>query len=177
MKKGACPEYYGPGPSKERQRGFPYQSDQTWELIRNLRKLVSQGKMLLCTSATVSINDDLETTPRNLVPKRNPDRAISADMRLISDLRKVDLGFGKSELYLAIAPSIYELLEEILKLKRKKPGLDVVTCKRDIDAALTRVFINPDLIRLISTEFRSTDLNWGDDLICGHLCLPFGWVG
>ena len=98
-------------------------------------------------------------------------------MRLISDLRHVNLGFDKTELYHAMVPTIYELVEEILKLKRKNPGLGVATCKRNIEEAFARVFINPDLIRLIATEFRSQDLGWRGDLICGHLFLPFGWVG
>ena len=72
MKNGVCTEYYGPVPLGERQRGFPYQPDQTWELVKNLWKLVSKGKMLLCASATVSVKDDVEATPRNLTPRRNP---------------------------------------------------------------------------------------------------------
>ena len=177
MTKGVCPSYYGPGPAPTRQRGYPYQGTQSWEIIQNLWKLIAAGKMLVCTSQTVSVDDAVEATPCCLIPKRNPDRAISADSRLISDLRRVNLGFNKSELYPVVVPMIYDIIEEILRLNRKNPGLEVVTCKRDVDSAFTRIYINPDVIRLITTEFRAEDLGWTEDLICGHLCLPFGWVG
>ena len=148
MSNGVCPSYYGPGPAETRQRGYPYQGTQPWEIIRNLWKLIAEGEMLICTSKTVSTKDAAEATPCCLIPKRNPDRTISADSRLISDLRRVNLGFAKSELYPVIVPMIYEIIEEILRLKRKNPGLEVVTCKRDVDSAFTRIYITQAIQRI-----------------------------
>lgn len=155
---GVCPEYYGPGPTESRQGVSPYQGTQSWEIVENLRKLANEGEMLMCASLTAPLNDDLEATPCGLIPNRNPDRAICADTRLISDLRRINLGFTKSELYPSIVPMVYELAEEILRLKRRNPGIDAVTCKRDIDAAFTGVSINPDMTRLITTELRAEGL-------------------
>ena len=177
LTSGVCPSYYGPGPAETRIKGYPYKGTQSWEIIKNLWELIAEGKMLICTSQTVGNNSAVEATPCCLIPKRNPDRTISADTRLISDLRRANLGFGKAEMYPVIAPMIYEIIEEVLKLKRKNPGLEVVTCKRGVDAAFTRIYITPDMIRLITTEFRAEDIGWNEDLICGHLCLPFGWIG
>ena len=131
----------------------------------------------MCASLSVSSYAHVEATPCGLIPKGNPDRKISADSRLISDLRRVNLCFGKTELYHAIAPMIYEIAEEIPRLKRKNHGLDIVTCKRDIEAAFARLFIKPDMIRFIDTELRAEELRRCVDFISGHLCLPFGWVG
>ena len=111
---GVCPEYYGPGPAGSRSRGYPYQSTQPWEMVGALRNSVIDGNVPICTIATSSADSDIEAAPSGLIQRRNPDRAFSADSRLISDS-------GRAHCSINTDPScIHRSRRRSMKL-RKKP--------------------------------------------------------
>ena len=60
----------------------------------------------------------VEATPSTLVPKRNPDRSRSSETRAISHLRRINLYFGNSEIYPAELPTVRDLANRIVALKR-----------------------------------------------------------
>ena len=88
---GVRPLFRGDTPEGSRRRGFPHISGQSWEIAQKLWKDVAAGRMFLCTASAIGADACVMATPSILVQKRLPDRTISEDMRLIADLRSVNL--------------------------------------------------------------------------------------
>ena len=116
-------------------------------------------------------------TPSILVQKRLPDRTISEDMRLIADLRSVNLYTMKEDYRKMAAPSIQTIAKRVALLKRKFPGKEIVCTKRDIDSAFRRISIRPEAAIIMCAELVGKDLGVYDDCVCFYLALPFGWNG
>ena len=56
---------------------------------------------------------DIEMTPTTMVPKRNPDRSLSTEKRIIADLRRINLYFGQSTDYPAVFPTVDSLARKV----------------------------------------------------------------
>ena len=56
-------------------------------------KDILNGRMFVCTTGSLSLHAPLEATPTTMAGKKNPDRTISLDKRMIADLRRVNLSF------------------------------------------------------------------------------------
>ena len=116
-------------------------------------------------------------TASGLAAKKNPDRALCDDTRLISDLGAVNFGFDIDELFTVWVPSIIiDILEEIHRRRRRLPMMTATLRKRDIGGTFSRIFIRPDLSRLMMTEMDGRLLGLDDNVMVIYLLLPFGWV-
>ena len=84
---------------------------------------ISKGRMFLCSfEAEGGFSSDLELTPTTLAPKRNPDRSLSPEKRIIADLRRVNMYFDQSADYPANLPTAETHARKIICLKRKFPS-------------------------------------------------------
>ena len=68
----------------------------------------------------------VEAAPSTLVPKRNPNRSRSSEKRATSDLRRINLYFGNSEIYPAELPTVSDLAKRIVALKRNPSNKCVI---------------------------------------------------
>ena len=119
LKFGIMLEYYGPIPSSEHAPNYPHNRAQSVEILTKFWKLALDRKIFINSSC---FNDGgVETTPTTLAPERNPDRTLSADRRLISDLRRVNIHFDSKDCYPVVVPTVNQLADEILRLERLRP--------------------------------------------------------
>ena len=88
--RGVLPAYRGVGPETPRVRGPPYNHGQSFDIISKIWKDVRAGRILICTTRTVTENDKIICTPSTLATKKLPGRTLSTEMRSISDVRLVN---------------------------------------------------------------------------------------
>ena len=120
--RGVIPVYRGGQPPTPRARGFPYKPKQSLEIMEKLWKDVRLGRMLVCTTRTISEYDQLVCTPSTLATKKLPDRTLSTDMGLISDVRLVKNFRDKEDYHRCINPSLADLSTRVGYLDRCFPG-------------------------------------------------------
>ena len=174
LKFGVTSEYYGLLPSADHSPNYHHNRTNSIEILNKFRKLEVGRKVFINSS---SLDDGgVETAQTALVNKRNPDRALSAGNRLISDLRRVDIQFDSEDCYPAVCPSVSQLAEEILRLRRLRPGIPAIMCKRDVDGAVTLLYFRPDVGSVLATDFPAEDLGFETDIAISHLRFSFGWL-
>ena len=54
--------------------------------------------------------------------------------------------------------------------------MKVLLCKRDIEGAFNRIFIRPDLSKLMMPELEGARLGFNQNVVVSHLVLPPGWI-
>ena len=163
---GVAPEFYGKIHEHVGGRRLPHQAQQTQEVLEKLWKPIRRRKAFICSRSKICDGEGFSPTPSGLVAKKNTDRTISVDTRLISDLRAVNLGFQKQDLFPVWVPPIIDIVEEIQRRRRRFPKMTVLMCKRDIEGSSNRIFIRPDLSRLLMAELDGRLV----------LVLAFGWI-
>ena len=84
------PAYRGGEPDTPSLRGFPYNHGQSCDIISKIWQDVRAGRILICTTGTIAGNEKIAFAPSTLVTRKLPDRALSTEMRLASDVRLVD---------------------------------------------------------------------------------------
>ena len=173
--RGVIPVYRGGSPPTPRVRGFPYKKGQSMGIMGKLWKDVRNGRMLVRTSRTISDHDQIVCTPSTLVTKKLPDRTLSTDMRLISDVRLVNNFCDKVDYPQCINPCLGDLATRVEYLDRCFPGIPRRVTKRDVNDAFKRVATHPDCVSILCTEFPGSELGLDFDLIFFWLALPFGW--
>ena len=178
---GVIPEYTGPENPLPRESGLPYDRSKSLPIMKKFWKLIREGKMIVSSNAVAEEDARRQPCPTSAVQKKLPDRSLSVDFRVISDLRRVNLGFDVEQFFPVVTPNIVQVAQGILKLKAVFPSPPVHICKRDIDSAFHRVFIHPDLCKLLRHEFTAMDLGLTnatyETINCSFLVLPFGWIG
>ena len=176
MRIGATASYMRPPPVTPRRRGLPYKEDDSLELMQGLWKDITKGRMFMCSFETIGgFSSDIEMTPTTLVPKRNPDRSLSTEKRIIADLRRINLYFDQSEDYPAVLPTVDALAKKIVCLKRKFPTQPVLLTKRDIKSAFRLIRLHPLMAKVMGTEMRGHHFECVDDVVIFYGVLPFGW--
>ena len=173
--RGVIPVYRGGSPPTPRVRGFPYKKQQSMEIMGKQWKDVRNGRMLVCTSRTISDYDQIVCTPSTLVTKKMPDRTLSTDMRLISDVRLVNNFCDKVDYPPCINPSLEDLATRVEYIARCFPGIPRRVTKRDVNDAFKRVATHPECVSILCTEFPGGELGLDFDLIFFWVALPFGW--
>ena len=174
---GAMPHYSGEAPVGNRTSGFPYDDAKTTLMVKKLRKDVQKGRVLVVHVEAVKPNTAVMATPTTTAVKKLPDRTVSTDVRIISDLRLPNLYCDKNSYPPVYLADISEIAERAVMLKRTWPNIDVVCCKRDIDAAFKRVRTHPDMCVMLCTEFRGEHFALDGNIYFMYLALPFGWRG
>ena len=84
---GALPFSRGDPPTGPRALGLPYDPTKTVEMVKKIWKDVRVGRVLVVSSRVVGGNSPTIATPTTTAQKRLPDRTMSDDFRIISDLR------------------------------------------------------------------------------------------
>ena len=179
---GVVAKYTGGVPVCPRTRGLPYQctNEEHCHLIgEKFWKDILTKRMFVCTTRTVGPNTPVEATPTTLVDKKNPDRTISGDKRLIADLRRVNLSFPTDQFYNVSVPSISEISHDIIRLQARNPGIPVALTKRDIAPAFRLLRLHPALCLVMATELpgKMFGLTAETDIALLYLATPFGWNG
>ena len=83
---GATASYTRPPPLAPRRRGLPYKEGDSEEITKEMWGDISKGGMFLRSFEVAGgYLADIEMTPTTLAPKRNPDRSLSSEKRIISD--------------------------------------------------------------------------------------------
>ena len=164
---GVFPEYTGPGMALPRESGSPYDRSKSFPIVKKFRKLIRDGEMMVASDAADNVAQTRRPRPTSSAQKKMPDRPLSVDFRVISDLRIVNLGFDAAQ--------------RIAKLKDVPTSLPARVCKRDIGDAFRRVFIRPDLRKLLRRDLDASDVGVStteyETVHFPFLALPFGWVG
>ena len=155
---GETPEYTGPETPLTRDAGLPYDRSKSLGIVEKFRKMIRTGKMIVTSNRFADVNAAAQPCSTSVVHKRLPDRTLSADFRAISDLRRVNLGFDVEQFYPVVTPMVVQIVQRIMKLKMVYPSLPLMICKRDIDSAFHKVFVRPDLRKLLCHELDVSDL-------------------
>ena len=140
-------------------------------------KDIVNRRMFLCTTQTIKLDEQIEATPTTTVEKKNPDRSISTDKRIIADLRRVNLRFDTQQYYPVKVPTIQDITRWVLFLNQMYPGLKLKMTKRDVASAFRLLRLHPALAFVVIAEFPADHLLMNDDLVCVYLAMPFGWNG
>ena len=152
---GVSSEYPGGAPSEPRHRGHPYQRTNEENCVRIAEKLRKDGdalRMLVCAAESVDEHTPIEATPTASVEKRNPDRAISLDRRVVDDLRRVNLHFPTTQYYPAHVPTAPDISRLVLTLRTRSPGVKTRLTKRAVSAAFRLLRLRPSLSLLMGAE-------------------------
>ena len=73
-------------------------------------------------------------------------------------------------------PTVIQLDESILRLKRLQPGIPAVICKRDAVGAYCRIYLRPDMSSASASYFPAEAIGLTHDITMSHLVFPFGWL-
>ena len=150
-----------------RKRGLPYSisTPATTELVaEKFQKDMRARRFFACPTKRISPDTPIEATPTTAVEKKTPDRTISADRRVIADMRRANVGFESPQYYPARAPSIESITRLLVSMAATLPGFDVEMAKKDIASSSRLLRLNPALALLMCTElpggflWRSRDL-------------------
>ena len=81
------------------------------------------GIMVVCETELAEDSGLVIIHSSSVVRKKNPDRTLSVDYRIISDLRRINLGNSKGDCYTVEVAKLSDLAARILKLTRQFPTL------------------------------------------------------
>ena len=110
----------------------PHDEKLTPLILQTLWEDVQDGSLFLCHRNSIPTNEFIAASSTGAVPKKNPDRTISSKVRIISDLRRVNLSLHKTEVFPVMTPSIEQICTRITLLKRLFPSVKIELAKRDI---------------------------------------------
>ena len=131
--------------------------------------------MIVCPTPTIDTTCPIQATPAITAGKKNADRIVSQDRRIIADTRRVNHVFDPRQYYIAMAPTMTGVARTIIALVRKRPRIQIVMAKRDIASALRLLRVYPALAQLMVTELPGRRVGLEPDIVLFHLVMPFGW--
>ena len=160
-----------------RRKRFPHEKKRTKLTMESMWSDLEQGCMMMCRTSSIGDDGRVDPTPTGMVVKKNPDRTLSGKMRMISDLRGVNITTNSRRMYRMTAPTIQKLRGEIERLKRAFPGAHIKMTKRDISRAFKWLLLRPDMASVLMREFENEASSTSADFYASFLALPFGFVG
>ena len=174
---GTLPYYGGQSHGATRASGLPYDEPETLLIVSMLWEDVREGRVLAVRADSIKADTPMIPAPTTTVLKKLPDRTISTDVRIISDLILANMFCAKAdypEIHLA---DIGEIAARAVTPKRTWPNVGVVWCKSDIDDAFKIMRTHPDMCVLLCAEFsgRFSEIAGNKSLL--YLTLPFDWRG
>lgn len=134
-------------------------------IASKLRKEIRARRMFVCSTDTVTCDTPIEATPTATVEKKNPGRAISTDRRVISDMRRINVGFSVTQYYTAREPAVESIAGILVSTTVSLPGLDIQMVKRDIATAIRLLRQHPALSLLMCAEIPGGCLGYSDGLV------------
>jgi len=149
------------------------------------RKGACLGRKLLCRANRPELGkkgDDfpgIEECPNGAVPKQNPDRTISDEVRVIWDLRIINADGHVLNHPPALTPRHKEVARGIIWWEVRLPGIVALMVKLDVAGAFTLVWLRPCDCGKVSTEIGAEEWGLGkDDAVAAiSLTLEFGGCG
>ena len=177
LRLGVIPPFGEIVTAEQRQRGLPHDKKLTRATVESLWSDVRHGCVMLCRTDVIKREERVEPTPTGMVVKKNPDRTISNKMRMISDLRRINLATSAKRMYPMMVLTIQRLCGKIERLKRAYPQVPIMMTKRDISRAFKWVRLHPDMSSILMHEFAKEDAGATSDFYDAFLVLPFGFVG
>ena len=163
-----------------RVRGLPYNatSSSTTELIAGkFKKGIRSRRLFLCHTKRISLDTPIEATPTTPTEKKNPDRTVRTDRRVIADMRRINVGFEVSQYYHVRVPPIESIARLLVSMAASLPGFDIAMVKRDIASAFRLLRLHHALSLLMCTELAGCFLGHSHYLVSLNLIMPFGWNG
>ena len=173
---GANPLLKAVFPANNDKDEKPHDEKLTPMILQTLWEDVQDGSLFLCHRKSIPSSEFIAASSTGAVPKKNPDRTISAKVRIISDLRRINLSLKKTEVFPVMTPSIEKICTKITLLKRLFPEVEIEMAKRDIARAFKLIPVPPQLMAVLYHPFSAQESKTTSDLIGGYLSLPFGWV-
>ena len=175
-RRGMIPGYRGAAPPEKRVTRYPYVPDDAEKIAKKLWKDIRMGIVVVCDTELAEDSGLVISHASSAVRKKNPDRTLSVDYRILSDLRQINLGNHKEDFYPVEVVRLSEIISRILKLTRQFPTLPVLMTKRDIASASRRILLRPVLVQIFTTDIPGSAFARNSDVFFGHLAMPFGWV-
>ena len=172
---GAAPKYDALPAKTVPGDGYPHNAAHTRKILESMWGDMRQLKVILCATTSLTFGERLEYSPTTTVPKRLPDRTFSSKSRIISDLRRINLGINTDDFFPIWLPDVKDITERIVRKKRQYPGYPIKLCKRDISNAFKRVPLHPDYIAIFCNQFERGASGLSHDATIGWLALPFGF--
>ena len=91
--------------------------------------------------------------PTATVKKRLPDRRWGEERRVIWDGRFANLPMPKTDYYKPELPTVKDIAEHVIALKKSYPHVPIKCTKRDINSSFRQIRLRPDAASLFATEF------------------------
>ena len=123
------PFYEGGEPSGPRNSGFPYEASKTNLMVQNIWKDVTQGRVLIVPSLQVDKHAKAIQTPTTTAHKKMPDRTVSKDVRIISDLRLPNIFCTKSDFPEIAITDLREAAGRVISLGMTWHHIPLACCK------------------------------------------------
>jgi len=173
--EGIGPRWDGE-PSRVHALPHPSAAAYMGEAVDKIWEDAAAGRLLVCDSRLAELAGVRESSLAR-VPKMNPDRTVSEEGRLITDMKKTNTKGSKFRHPPALQPRHAEVAREILWWKARHPGVEVLLAKRDISSAFKLLNLSPacSLIMAISIPGSSVGLDFDISVI--YRVANFGWLG
>ena len=136
-----------------------------------------RNHMFVCSTSTVGLKRPIQATPTITIEKKNDGRIISIGRRIISDMRRVNLGFGKMQSYIANVPTMTDVARTIIASVRKNPGIQIAMAKSDMAPAFRFLRPHPTSAQLMVPELPGRHIGLCFDAVLFYLVMPFCWNG
>ena len=173
---GVNPWMRGQKPPTCEEDTLPHQRSMTNIILKTLWGDVNEGLLFICHKSSVPEQEMIFPTCTGTATKRNPDRTISEKLRIIADLRRVNLALRKEELFPVMTPTIQQIATRIIQLKRRFPDTEILLNKRDIAKAFKLIPANPHLVKCLRHVFKAETSATTSGILGCPLSLPIGWV-
>ena len=114
-------------------RGIPYNAQRPDRSILIAEKFwndIRARRIFSGSTAKVTESTPIEDNPTTTVEKKNPDRMVSMDRRIIADRRRANLGVPESQYYPVRVPSLESLDRLLVSMTAALPGLTIEMTKR-----------------------------------------------
>eukprot|EP00435_Cladocopium_sp_Y103_P032360 s4058_g8.t1 len=121
------------------------------QVYRQLMKDVSKHRVLVVDSGHECLQW-ATSSPFEAVPKMLPNRALSAEVRLVHDQRGVNSGTHKDLHPPALQPLHEQIARRILFLKSRYPRVKVVLAKKDVAGAFRLLWLDPQDVELFGGD-------------------------
>ena len=125
----------GPTPTNPSDSGFPYNDGEVPRILPKFWKDVAEGRIFLIERDLLNPGDLFISPSTKKAEKKNPDRAISNDRRILRDGGSVNLYKPECDYYRPDYVEIEDIVQEIIRLSRSYRGGDILINKRDIMSA------------------------------------------
>ena len=126
---------------------------ETEYILEKMRKDAQRGRLLFVSTRVIPDEEPLICCPTATVKKRLPDRRWGEERRIIWDGRFGNLPTPKTDYYKPELPTIKDIADRVVALKKSYPHVPIKCTKRDINSALRQIRLHPDAASLFATEF------------------------